>query len=82
MRSVLGALGFQHVTGPFSNLQSRFNKARVSDIQETSRAVRLVKAHTYLALPVCEIPVDHICFLSYADGSGGSTRAGQAQAGT
>ena len=53
----------------------------MSDIQETNRVVRLVKAHTDLALPVCKIPVDQVCFVSYGDASGGSTRAGQAQAG-
>ena len=87
MRSVLGALGdlaresrpdlLEHV----SIMQSRFNKARVPDIQETNRVVRLANAHTDLALLVCKILVDQICFLSYGDASGGSTRAEQAQAG-
>ena len=27
--------------------------------------VRLAKAHTDLALPVCRIPVDQICFVSH-----------------
>ena len=61
--------------------KSRFNKAQVSDIQETNRVVRLAKAHTDLALPVCEIHVDQICFMSCGDANGGSTRAEQAQAG-
>ena len=62
-RSVLGTLGIQHVrvglsfSGPVSILQSRLNRAKVSDIQETNRVVRLAKAHTDLALPVCGIPV-------------------------
>ena len=38
-------------------------------------------SHTHLALPVCKIPVDQVCFVSYRDGSGGSTLAEQAQAG-
>ena len=53
----------------------------MSDIQETNRVVRLAKAHTELALPVCKIPVDQICFVSYGGASGGSTGAEQAQAG-
>ena len=87
MRSVLGALGYfaresrPALSGPVSILQSRFNKAHVSDFQETNRVVRLAKAHTDLALLVCKIPVDQICFVSYGDASGGSTRAPQAQAG-
>ena len=43
--------------------------------------VRLAKAHTDFALPVCRIRVDQICFVSYGYASGGSTRAEQAQAG-
>ena len=53
----------------------------MSDTQETNRVVRLAKAHTDLALPVCKIPVHQICFVSCGDASGGSTRAEQAQAG-
>ena len=53
----------------------------MSDIQETNRMVRLAKAHTDLARPVCKIPSDQICFVSYGDAIGGSTRAEQAQAG-
>ena len=65
MRSVLEALGYSaresrpDLSGPVSILQSRFNRAQVSDIQETNRVVRLAKAHTYLALPVCIR--DHVC---------------------
>ena len=87
MRSVLGALGYlahksrPDLSGPVSILQSRFNKAQVSDIQETNRVVRLAKAHTDLVLPVCKIPLDQICFVSLGDASGGSTRAEQAQVG-
>ena len=86
MRSVLGALGYlaresrPDLSGPVY-IVSRFNKAQVSDMQETNRVVRLAKAHTDLALPVCKIPVDQIFFVSYGDASGGSTRAEQAQAG-
>ena len=43
--------------------------------------VRLAKAHTDLALPVCKIPLDQICLVSYGDASGGKTRAERAQAG-
>ena len=53
----------------------------MSDIQETNRVVRLAKAHTDLALPVCKVPVDQINFVSNGDASGGSTCAEQAQAG-
>ena len=67
--------------GRVSNLQDRFNKTQMSDIQETNRVVRLAEAHTDHALPVCKIPINHICFVSYGDASGGSTRAEQAQAG-
>ena len=87
MRSVLRALGYEaresrpDLSGPVSYLQSRFNRAQVSDIQETNRLVRLAKAHTDVALPVCKIHVDQVCFVSYGDASGGSTRAEQAQAG-
>ena len=42
--------------------------------------VRLAKAHADLALPVCKIPLDHICLVSYGDASGGNTRAKRAQA--
>ena len=78
MRSVLGALGYlaresrPDLSGPVSILQSRFNRVQVSDTQETNRVVRLAKAHTDLA---CKIPVDQVCFVSYGDTSGGSTRA-------
>ena len=87
MRSVLGALGYlaresrPDLSGPVSILQSRFNRAQVSDIQETNRVVILAKAHTDLAVPVCRIPVDQICLVSGGDASGGGTRAEQAQAG-
>ena len=87
MRSVLGALGYlaresrPDLSGPVSILQSRFNKAPVSDIQETNRVVRLSKAHTDLALPVCKVPVDQICFVSYGGASGRGTRAEHAKAG-
>ena len=87
MRSVLGALGYlaresrPDLSGPVSILQSRLNRAQVSDVQETNRVVRLAKAHTDLALPVCKIPVDQICLVSYGDASGGGIRAEQAQAG-
>ena len=43
--------------------------------------VRLAKAHTDLALHVCKKVVDQICFVSYRDASGGSTRSEQAQVG-
>ena len=43
--------------------------------------VRLAKAYTDLALPVCRISENQICFVSYVDVSGGGTRAEQAQAG-
>ena len=68
MRSVLGALGYlaresrPDLSGPVSILQSRLNRAQVSDLQETNRVVRLAKAHTDLALPVCRIPVDQKLF--------------------
>ena len=61
MKSVLGALGYlaresrPDLSGPVSILQSRFNKAQVSDIQETNGVVRLAKVHTSLALPVCAL---------------------------
>ena len=35
--------------------------AQVSDVQETNRVVRLAKAHTDLALLVCDIPVGRLC---------------------
>ena len=86
-RSVLGALGYlaresrPDLSGPVSILQSRDNKAQVSDIQETNRVVKLAKAHTDLALSVCKIPLDQICLVSCGDASGGNTRAERAQAG-
>ena len=43
--------------------------------------VRLAKAHTCLALPVCRIPLDQVCLVSYGDANGGNTRAERAQAG-
>ena len=42
--------------------------------------VRLAKAHTDLALSVCKVPVDQICFVSYGGASGGKTPSEQAQA--
>ena len=81
IRSVLEALGYlaresrPDLSGPVSILQSRFNRAQVSDTQETNGVVRLAKAHTDLALLVCKILVDQVCFVSYGDASGGSTRA-------
>ena len=70
MRSVLGALGYlaresrPELSGPVSILQSRLNRAQVSDIQETNRVVRQAKALTDLALPVCRIPLDQIYCVS------------------
>ena len=67
-RPVLGALGYlaresrPDLSGAVSILQSRFNKAQVSDIPESNRVVRLAKAHTDLAVLVSTIPVDQICF--------------------
>ena len=58
MRSVLGALGYlaresrPDLSRPVTFLHCRFNKAQVSDIQETNRVVRLPKATTDLA-PAC-----------------------------
>ena len=75
VRSVLGALGYlaresrHDLSRPVSILQSRFNRAQVSDIQETNRVVRLAKAHTDLALPACKIHGDQICSVSYGDAS-------------
>ena len=60
MRSVLGALGCltresrPDLSGPVSILQRRFNRAQVSNIQETNKVIRLAKAHTDIALPVCK----------------------------
>ena len=65
MRSVLGGLARESrpdLSGPVSILQSRFNKAQVSDIQEINRVVRLAKAHTDLALPACRTYLNQICF--------------------
>ena len=87
MRSVLGTLWYlarerrPDLSGPVSILQRRIGRAQVSDIQETNRVVRLAKAHTDLALPVCRIPVDQICVVSYRDASGGGIHAEQAQTG-
>ena len=67
--------------GTCLNPAESFQKAQVSDPQETNRVARLAKAHTHLALPVSKIPVDQICLVSHGDASGGSTRAEQAQAG-
>ena len=86
---MLRALGYlaresrPDLSGPVSILQSRFNKAQISDIQDTNRVVKLAKAHTDLALPVCKMPLDQICLVSYGDASGGSgnTRAERAQVG-
>ena len=87
MRSVLGALGYiahesrPDLSGPVSILQSRFNKAQVSDIQETNRVVRLAKAYTDFVQPICKIPLDQICFVSHGDASGGSTRVEETRVG-
>ena len=68
VRPVLGALGYlacesrPDLSGPISILQGRCNKDQVSGIQETNRVVRLAEAHTYLALPVCKIRTNQICF--------------------
>ena len=51
------------------------------DIQEINRMVRLAKTHTDLALPVCKVGFNQMCFVSCGDASGGSTRAEPAQAG-
>ena len=86
MRSVLGALVYlaresrPDLSGLVAILQSRFIKAQVSDIQETNMVVRLAKAHTDLALPVCRISVDQICSVPHGDAMGGGTRAEQTQA--
>ena len=83
MRSVLGALGYlahQRRASSVSTIQGRINRAHVLDIQEKNRAVRLAKAHKDIALPVRTIPVGQICFVSYGDASGGSTRAEEVQA--
>ena len=55
MRSVLGTLGYlaresrPDLSGPVSILESRNNRAQVSDTQQTKRVVRLAKAHADLA---------------------------------
>ena len=87
MRSVLGNLGYvaresgPDLSGHVSILQRRLSMAQVPDIQETNRVVRLAKAHTDLTLPVCRIPVDQICLVSYGDASGGGVHAEKAQTG-
>ena len=87
MRSVLGTLGYSaresrpDLSGTVTILQRRLSRAQVSDIQETNRVVRLAQAHTDLAQPVCRIPVDQICLVSYGDASGGGIHAEQAQNG-
>ena len=48
----------------------------MSDIQETNRVVKLAQADTDLTLPVCKIPSDQVCSVSYGDDSDGSTQAG------
>ena len=61
LRRALGYLARESrpdLSGFVSILQSRFNKAQVSDIQETNRVVRLAKAHKDLALTACKIPLD------------------------
>ena len=71
MMSVLGALGYlaresrPDWSGPVSILQSGFNKAQVSDIQETHRGVTLAKTHTDLALPACTkfMSIKSVCVL-------------------
>ena len=84
---MLGPLGYfaresrPDLSGPVSILQSRFNRAQVSDIQETNRVVRLAKVHTDLALPVCRIPVDQVGFCVLWRCQCGSIRAERAQAG-
>ena len=86
MRSVLGTLGClarecrPDLSGPVSILQRRLSRAQVSDTQETNKVVRLAKAHT-LTMPVCRIPVDQVCLVSYGDASGGSIHTEQAQTG-
>ena len=56
MTTVLGALGYlacesrPDLSGPFTILQSRFNKAQVSDIQETNR---VAGQGSYACAPVC-----------------------------
>ena len=88
MRSVLGTLGYLEresrpdLSGSVSILQRRLSRAQVSDIQETNRVVRLAKAHTDLTLPVCRIPVNQICLVSYGDASGGGIHAEQSKPGT
>ena len=66
--------------GQFQSYRAVSTAPHVCDIQEKNRAVRLPKAHKDLALPVSTIPVGHICFVSYGDASGGSTRAEEVQA--
>ena len=59
MRPVLGALGFlaresrAHLSGPVSIMQSRFNRAQVSDIQDTNRVVRLAKQGSHRSCTAC-----------------------------
>ena len=79
MRSVLRTR--PDLSGPVSILQRRLSRAQVSDIQETNRVVRLAKAHRDLTQPVCRIPVDQICLVSFGDASGGGIHSEQAQTG-
>ena len=80
MISVLGAVGYlaregrPDLSGPVSILHSPFNRAQMSDIQETNRVVRLAKARTDLALPVCKNPVDQVLCLTGMDASGSCLR--------
>ena len=58
-----------------------FQQSSAVGLQETNRVIRLAEAHADHALPVCKIPINQICFASYGDVSGESTRAEQAQVG-
>ena len=76
MRSVLGTLGYSarerrpDLSGPVSILQSRFNKAQVSDswprLTQTSHCLWIKSVLCLVVMPVVEIPVlnkhcDHVC---------------------
>ena len=72
MRSMLGALGYLAREGLFQFCKVVSTGPKCQTYKKPTGVVRLAKAHTDLALPVCRIPVDQICFVSYGDASGGN----------
>ena len=87
LRRALGSLGWlgresrPDLIGPISLLQGRITTARVSDVKETNRVIRLAKDFADMNLQVRPIPPEELTFVSYGDASWANAHGNASQAG-